>query len=119
MKFNAADTELKVMEVVWQNNGAHAIDIANRMTAENGWKKNTTYTLISRLVEKKAIERIEPNYFCKPLISKDDVVRSETASIIDRICKGSKKMFLSAFLEDADISEEEIRELKDIVNKLR
>ena len=53
--------ELNIMELLWSNKVLAAKDIAKIIKEYIGWEKNTTYTVINRLIAKGAIEREERN----------------------------------------------------------
>ena len=42
------DSELKVMDILWKEGDVQAKHVADVLTKEFGWNKNTTYTLIKR-----------------------------------------------------------------------
>ena len=44
--------ELNVMELLWSNQSLAAKDIAKIIKDYIGWEKNTTYTVIKRLIDK-------------------------------------------------------------------
>lgn len=111
------DSEWKLMEVVWANEPVSAKQLSVLASQQIGWNKNTTYTVIKKLIEKDVIARSEPNFMCTSLSKKEDVVKAETSSLIDRVFAGSRKAFFSAFLEGEDLSEEEIAELKAMIEK--
>ena len=110
------DSELKIMDIVWEREPVPAKVISLVAAETIGWNKNTTYTIIKKLIEKNAIERTEPNFICTSLIKKEDVQKAETQSLIDKLYNGSKKAFFAAFIED-DISEEELETLKKLIEK--
>jgi len=111
------DSEWKLMEVLWRNEPITAKQLSVLALEEIGWNKNTTYTVIKKLIEKQVIIRSEPNFTCTSLLRKEDAVKAETASLIDRAFAGSKKAFFAAFLEDENLSETEIAELKAMIEK--
>lgn len=111
------DSELKLMELLWENSPITAKDLSLIATTKIGWNKNTTYTILKKLIEKGSINREEPNFVCTPLITREQVQQSETTSLINRLYKGSKKAFLSAFINEEKLSEDELRELKRIIEK--
>ena len=49
-----------------------------------GWKKNTTYTVIKRLVEKKMLRRDEPGFFIVPLVQKEQVQQAQAAALLEK-----------------------------------
>lgn len=109
------DSELKLMELIWENDGATAKEISELAYKVIGWNKNTTYTIIKKLVEKNAIERIEPNFRCKALIEKSLIQKIETENLINKLYNGSKKSFFAAFLGTEKLSEKQKEELLEMI----
>ena len=112
------DSELKVMDILWKEGIVPAKYVADRLTQELGWNKNTTYTLIKRCMKKGAIERTEPNFMCHALIAKEDVQETETNELINKIYDGSVDKLFVALLGRKKLSTEQIEKLKQIVDSL-
>ena len=110
------DAELKVMEIIWADGEAAAKDIAAVCSENFGWNKNTTYTVIKRLVEKKVLSRSEPGFICSALIGKNEVQKAETKGLIEKLFEGSKSAFFAAFA-DEKLSPDEIEALKALIEK--
>lgn len=104
------------MDIVWDREPVPAKEIALAAAGAIGWNKNTTYTILKKLIEKKAIERTEPNFICTSLVKREEVRKAETQSLINKLYNGSKKAFFAAFLEE-DISEDELEVLKKLIEK--
>lgn len=117
MKEKLFESEAKVMEIIWANAPVSAKEISLIATDTIGWNKNTTYTIIKSLVEMGAIERSEPDFLCTPLLSLEEVRRTETKGLVDKFFHGSASAFFSAFLEDENISSEELEALRKIINE--
>lgn len=114
---NLFDSELKVMELVWDNEPISAKDIS-LLAAENiGWNKNTTYTVIKKLEAKGFIKREDPGFICTSVYKKDEIQRSEANSLVEKLFGGSKKALFSALIGDEKLSAEEIAELKELIDK--
>lgn len=111
------DSELKVMEVVWEKEPIAAKDVSIILNETIGWNKNTTYTILKKLVEKKIIQRNDPNFICTALVNRKEVQLAETKSLIERLYSGSKKKFFAAFLQNEKLTKEEIEELKKMIDK--
>lgn len=111
------DSELRLMEIIWSKSPISAKEVSLIAAKEIGWNKNTTYTVLKKLVEKNAVKRIDPNFICEPLITRDQVQSEETRKLIDRLYEGSLKTFFSSFLQKEKLSEEEIEELKKIIKE--
>ena len=111
------DSELKVMEPLWQDGPQTAGALAKKLAASCGWNRNTTYTVIKKLVDKEAVSRTDPGFICTALISRELVQRQETDSLITRLFGGSKTQVLSAFLSEKDLAPAEAAQLKELIEK--
>lgn len=112
------DSELKVMEVLWEKGNLTAGQISKILKDEINWNRNTTYTVIKKCIEKGAIERMEPKFICKAMISKEDVQAYETEELIDRMFDGSKKKFFAALMSEKTLTHDELQQLKDLINQM-
>ena len=110
------DSEIKVMELLWTNEPISAKDLSVAAAETLGWNKNTTYTVIKKLEAKGYIRRTEPGYVCTSVVSREDVRRTETHGLIDRLFGGSKKALFSALLDD-ELTEEEFEELRRMIEE--
>ena len=112
------DSELKVMGVLWKEGDVPAKHIADLLTEELGWNKNTTYTLIKRCIKKGAIERSEPNFMCHALIPQEAVQEAETTELINKVYDGSVDKLFASLLGRKKLSAEQIEKLRRIVGEL-
>lgn len=118
MDIKLFDSELKVMNVLWQEGDTTAKNIAGILKEETGWNVNTTYTIIKRCIKKGAIERSEPNFICHALIPKEEVQQAETDELINKIYDGSADKLFAALLGRKKLSAEQINRLKQIVENM-
>lgn len=117
MQIKLFDSELKLMDILWENEPVSAKELSILAAERIGWNKNTTYTVLKKLVNKNVIQRSEPGFICTSLIKKDDVRKAETESLIQRLYNGSKKALFSALLEEEPLSEDELKELREMLEK--
>jgi len=118
MEIKLFDSELKVMSVLWREGDRTAKEISDILKKEICWNMNTTYTVIKKCVAKGAIERTEPGFMCRALISKEDVQAAETDELIGKLYDGSVDKLFAALLERKNLTEEQISELRRIVGGL-
>ncbi|HHU72653.1 MAG TPA: BlaI/MecI/CopY family transcriptional regulator [Clostridiales bacterium] len=107
------------MELLWSNKNLAAKDIAKIIKEYIGWEKNTTYTVIKRLIDKGAIKREEPGFICKASISKRTVQNIETKALLNKLFNGSLATFMSDYLKNQDLTRAELLELERIVGEKR
>lgn len=84
------DSELNVMEVLWERGEMRAGEMVQILADRVGWNRNTTYTVIKKCVEKGAIKRIEPKFVCYPMVSREDIQKYEVRDLLSRMFDGDK-----------------------------
>jgi predicted transcriptional regulator len=112
------DSELKVMEILWREGETTAKRIAEILGKKIGWSKTTTYTVIKKCLEKGAIERIEPHWVCRPLLTIKEARECETAQLINKMYGGAADQLVASILSGELLSKEEIERLKQAVREL-
>ena len=115
MSIKLFDSEFKVMEVIWQEGDLPAKKIAEILGAQIGWNKNTSYTVIKKCVEKGAIERIEPHFVCRALISKEDAQAFEVDELVNKVFDGSEGLLFASLMNRGKITVDVLENLKSLV----
>ncbi|MDY6324120.1 MAG: BlaI/MecI/CopY family transcriptional regulator [Catonella sp.] len=108
--------ELNVMELLWSNKELAARDIAKIIKEYVGWEKNTTYTVINRLIDKGAITRKDPGFVCVAAVTKKAVRDTETKHLLDQFYNGNLSTFFNEYLKEQKLTRSEVVELSKIVN---
>ena len=108
--------EMNVMELLWSNKLLAAKDIAKIIKEYVGWEKNTTYTVINRLIDKGAVERQDPGFMCRALISKQKIQEIEVNALLDKLFAGSFVAMFDQMLKTKSLKAAEVREIE---NKLK
>lgn len=118
MKAMLYESELKIMECLWERGDTPASELVPILEEQVGWNKNTTYTVIKKLVAKGYVERRDPRFVCHPLISREEVEKAHTEDLVDKLYGGSNLMFLSAFVKNQSLSKGDIDDLKALIETL-
>lgn len=108
--------ELNVMELLWSNKSLAAKDIAKIIKEYIGWEKNTTYTVIKRLIEKGAVVREEPGFICRANVSKRTVQEIETQVLFDKLFNSKLSTFIYDYLRNQQLSNADILELQRLIS---
>ena len=106
--------ELNIMELLWSNKELAAKDISKIIKEYIGWEKNTTYTVIKRLIDKGAVQRTDPGFICSAFVSQRSVREIETKRLIDQFYNGSLQTFISEYLKNQSLSAGDIAELQKL-----
>lgn len=116
-KMNISEAEWTVMQVIWSDHPITANEIVQNLEASTEWKEKTIKTLISRLVKKSLLEYAKKGreYLYSPLVTESSCVKNENKSFLNRVHKGNLRLMLTSFLQEEDLSEEEILELQHIL----
>ena len=118
MEIKLYDSELKVMEVLWEQGDASAKHIAETLGRQVGWSKTTTYTVIKKCIDKGAVARSEPGFVCHALITREEVQDTETDELIDRMYGGAADQLITSILGRRRLSAREIEGLKRLIDEL-
>ena len=114
-----SESEWLVMQVFWSKGLLTANEVVKELAKKTKWKPKTVKTLINRLVKKGAVkfkkEGRKYRYF--PTVSQTKCVRRERQSFVRRVYGGATRPMLAAFLEDSELSKEDIAELKKILGQ--
>ena len=112
------DSELRVMEVLWREGEATENHISDVLKEQVGWNMNTTYTVVKRCVQKGAIQRLEPHFLCRPLVSREQARQAETDALIDKFYDSSADQLFAALLGRRRLAPEKIEELKRLIDQM-
>jgi BlaI family penicillinase repressor len=117
------------MKVIWEtppssSGGLTAGEVVQQLEASGTrWKPRTIKTLLARLVQKGAV-RADPgtdaagrSFRYRAAVSRDACVRSESRWFLSRVFDGAVAPALLHFLQSAKLSQEEIRQLKDLLDR--
>ena len=110
------DSEMKIMKILWKKSPISAKEISLIAADSLGWNKNTTYTVLKKLEAKGFIRREDPGFYCTPLVSQSQMQKSEASSLLEKLFGGSRKALFSALLEDEPLSDEELRDLRKLID---
>jgi len=111
--------EWNLMECLWEHAPRSGRETVEYMCSHVGWKRSTTLTMLRRMSEKGLIACDESGAVLRysPKIRREDAVRQETHSFIDRVYKGSVSMMLNTMTQKQELSREEIDELYAILRR--
>ena len=118
MSVKLYDSELRVMDILWRDGEASAKDIAAELGRQVGWSKTTTYTVIKKCVDKGAVDRREPGFLCRALISREEAQAYATDELVDKLYGGAADKLVAALLGKKRLSPDQIAELKKMVEEL-
>jgi BlaI family penicillinase repressor len=111
--------QLRIMQVLWERRRATAREITDALNADEPIAHSTVQTLLRGLEAKRAVaHKLEGRTFVFfPLVREEQVARSVTRELLDRVFGGSVSELVAYLLKHEDVSTDELRELRRIVNE--
>lgn len=116
---NISDAEWTVMETLWDHAPQTASEVAKTLQPRTGWALNTVRTLLTRLVEKGALQTAENASGVReftPALDREAVVRAESQSFLDRVFKGAAQPLLIHFATQSNLTPDEVEQLKKLLD---
>lgn len=109
------ESEYRFCLIMWENEPMTMSELAKICEEEIGWSRTTTYTVIKRLEERGVLKK--EGSVVKPLFTKEEIQISEVDELIDKTFCGSVPSFIAAFAKSKKLSENDIKEIKMIIEK--
>lgn len=110
-----SETEMEVMEVIWELAMSVTVNQLMDIFESKGWKTSTLSTILKRLIDKGFLTKSmsgKVNYY-DPALTLSEYKKYETQSFLSRLYNGKVKNFIAALVDDAELSPDDIAELKE------
>lgn len=114
-EYRLTDAELKLADIIWQNEPIYSPDLVKLCHEKLKWKKSTTYTMLKKL-EIKGIF-INNKGTVESLLSKEEFYAEQSRQIVDEGFDGSFPRFLAAFAGNKKLNNKEIQELQKLIDE--
>lgn len=115
-----SDAEYQVMKVIWATGVPISTnEVVEKLEKTTAWKPKTIQTLLSRLVKKGALkyEKESRVFVYTPLIQESEILEMESDSFLKRFYDGTLNSMVVNLLEHDKLSEEDMNELKRILEE--
>lgn len=117
--YKIAETEWRIMEVLWQSPNQTIGDIKAALS-DTDWSESTIKTLVRRLVQKGVVKADNSggHFLYTPSVSEQDCQKKETRHFLSRIYHGSVKMMMTNLASESKLTEEETKKLMELIDKM-
>ena len=109
------ESEYRFYLILWKHEPINSTKLAKICKEELGWSRTTTYTVIRRLSDRGVVKN--ENATVTSLVSKEEVQASEMDEMMEKTFEGSLPAFIAAFAKRQKLSENEIEEIRRIIEK--
>ncbi|MBS4212766.1 BlaI/MecI/CopY family transcriptional regulator [Neobacillus rhizophilus] len=113
-----SEAEYEVMKVIWNYEPISTPEVVEKLSNKSDWKPNTIHTMLARLVKKKALHARKDGrvFIYSSLVEKDQYVEQKSKSFLQQFFGGTLHSMVLNFIENDQLSNEEISELKKILS---
>ena len=109
------ESEYRFCLILWEEEPVTTTRLVKLCQERLGWKRTTTYTVIKRLGERGVVKNEDG--LVTALISREEAQVSEIDELVEKKFQGSMPAFLAAFARRQELSEEEVEEIRRIIEK--
>ena len=109
------ESEYRFCLILWEHEPIKSTELAKLCKEKLDWSKTTTYTVIKRLSDRGVLKN--ENTIVSSLISKEEVQLSELDELVEKRFEGSLPAFIAAFARRQELSDEEIAEIRRIIER--
>ena len=106
--------EAKFADIIWRQEPLSSGELVKICAEELSWKKSTTYTVLKKLCDKGIFRNQEGRI--TSLISRQDFYAAQSARFVEDTFEGSLPAFLAAFTSRKSLSQEEIAEIRNMID---
>lgn len=109
--------EWQVLDALWDRAPATAADVYAALGDDTEWHLKTVNTFLARLVEKGVlrVRRDGKANVYAPKLTREQCVRRESDTFLQRVFRGAAGPMLAHFCERADLTDAEIVQLRKIL----
>ena len=111
------DSQLKIMKVLWERGHANVNDVLDALGPEADLAYTTVATMLRRMEARGLVTHTTEGrtFIYRPAVAADEVSRSHTDHLVDRLFEGSLADMVSHLLSTRDVSEAEYRQLEKLL----
>ncbi len=116
-EYKLGEVEMKFADIIWEKEPLSSGELAKLCEEKLGWKKSTTYTILKRVCERELF--VNEGGVVTSLVSKQEFLSNKSEQFVEETFAGSLPGFVAAFTAGRKLSEEEVKELQEIIEKSR
>lgn len=116
MSIRVSEAEKNVMDILWQESPLTSTEVVDRLQTQD-WSEKTVKTFLNRLVKKGVVtyQKDGRRYLYSPAIERDEFLADESESFLDKVFKGNIKELLATFVDNKQLSKDELDYLKGLL----
>lgn len=116
-RYELGEMEAKFAELVWGHAPIPSGELVKLCGKELNWKKPTTYTVLRKLCQRGIFQNEDA--VVRVCISREEFYARQSHSYVKESFGGSLPKFLTAFMGEKKLTEQEAEELKRLIDQSR
>lgn len=117
MNIKLGEMEGRFADIIRENEGIPSGELVKICAERFDWKKSTTYTMLRRLCDKGIFENKDGHV--STVISKEEIAAIKSDKLLEEDFGGSLPRFLAAFADRRKLTESEIDEIQQMIDRYR
>ena len=109
--------ESQFADIIWANEPVASGELSKAAESKLKWKKTTSFTVLKRLCDRGLFQN--HNGIVTSLISREEYYARHSERYVQETFGGSLPAFLAAFGTRKKLSEQEVEEMKRLIDELR
>ena len=111
------ESEYRFCLILWEHEPIKSTELVKLCKEQLGWKPTTTYTVIKRLSERGVLKN--ESTVVSALVTKDEIQAAEIDELVEKKFDGSLPAFISAFTKHQRLSEKDVDELQQMIDRYK
>jgi BlaI family penicillinase repressor len=119
MEIKISESEWVIMDLLWHDSPKTLKNLSDELMVSQKWAYKTVDTFMRRLVKKDVVgfNIVKGNRYYYPLLSREECLKVENASFLNKVYNGSLCMLLTNFIkEENTLTEEEKKYLRSLLD---
>lgn len=111
------ESEYRFCLILWEHEPIKSSELVKLCSEQLDWKPTTTYTVIKRLSERGVLKNEKT--VVTSLVTKEEVQTAEIDEMMEKTFQGSLPAFIAAFAKNRRLSDKEIDEVQEMIDRFR
>lgn len=115
IEYKLGEVEMRFADIIWENEPLSSGQLVKLCEDILQWKKSTTYTILRRVCERGLFKNEDG--IVTSNVSKREFLSNKSEQFVEETFQGSLPSFIAAFTSNRKLSDEEVEELRKIIER--
>ncbi len=115
IEYKLGEVEMKFADIIWENEPLSSGQLVKLCEEKLQWKKSTTYTILRRVCERGLFKNEDG--MVSSNVTKMEFLSNKSEQFVEETFQGSLPGFIAAFTSNRKLRDEEVEELKKLIER--